>query len=355
MKKTLIAAVSSSMLILGMTTAAMAADPATTTRPVPKGASQITLEGSVRVRGGYDNYTGATAYSSGTSYYDGRVQLGVSAKVSEQASGYVKLEPGMYDFYTGATVYTGVSYDDSLMQLGVFSSAGGTCPPEDFVPEIFVVGPNTNAWGTQTLAPGWNLVGNSTDSALEVASNFGDVNNVVSVWKWVPATGTWEFYSPSMSPLELADYTANMGFDILTSIDSGEGFWVNVKISFTPPMPVDNGPWSPPPTPGDNAPLPKSFQNKLSAGWNLIAIDEVMPPGQFNVAIGTAPALPIPSNLTSIWAWDNPSSTWYFYSPGMDAQGGAVLTDYLTSKGYLDFTSNNKLLGPGVGFWANKP
>lgn len=353
MKKTL-TAVLSSMLILGMTTAAMAADPATTTQPVPKGASQITLNGSVRVRGGYDNYTSATAYSSGASNYDGWVQLGVSAKVSEQASGYVKLEPGVYDYYTGATEYTGVSYDDSLMQLGVFSGAGVTRQPSS-CGEIFVVGPNTNDWGTQNLAPGWNLVGNSTDTALEVATVFGNVNNVASVWKWVTATGTWEFYSPSMSPLELADYTADMGFDILTSIDSGEGFWVNVKISFTPPMPVDNGPWSPPPTPGDNAPLPKSFQNKLSTGWNLVAIDEVMTPGQFNVAIGTAPALPIPSNLTTIWAWDNPSSTWYFYSPGMDAQGGAVLTDYLTSKGYLDFTSNNKMLGHGVGFWAHKP
>ena len=46
---------------------------------------------------------------------------------------------------------------------------------------------------------------------------------------------------------------------------------------------------------------------------------------------------------------------WYFYSPQLDAKGGTVLTDYIASKGYLDFTATNKLLDAGTGFWVNKP
>jgi len=35
--------------------------------------------------------------------------------------------------------------------------------------------------------------------------------------------------------------------------------------------------------------------------------------------------------------------------------GCAMLTDYVTSKGYLDFTASGKLLGAGTGFWVNRP
>jgi hypothetical protein len=32
-----------------------------------------------------------------------------------------------------------------------------------------------------------------------------------------------------------------------------------------------------------------------------------------------------------------------------------LLVAYVTAKGYRDFTTANKTLGPGVGFWVNKP
>ena len=60
------------------------------------------------------------------------------------------------------------------------------------------------------------------------------------------------------------------------------------------------------------------------------------------------------TGVTTLWAWDNPSSRWYFYAPSLDAQGGSALTDYITSKGYLDFTQGNKTLGKGTGFWVNR-
>ena len=61
----------------------------------------------------------------------------------------------------------------------------------------------------------------------------------------------------------------------------------------------------------------------------------------------------VPQNLTTLWAWDNSASQWYFYAPQLDASGG--LANYISSKGYLDFTKNSKTLGKGQGFWVNKP
>ena len=37
------------------------------------------------------------------------------------------------------------------------------------------------------------------------------------------------------------------------------------------------------------------------------------------------------------------------------AQGGTALSDYIASKGYLDFAANNRTLGNGIGFWLNRP
>jgi hypothetical protein len=58
--------------------------------------------------------------------------------------------------------------------------------------------------------------------------------------------------------------------------------------------------------------------------------------------------------VTTLWAWDNPTSRWYFYAPSLEAQGGTALSDYIATKGYIDFTQANKTLGNGTGFWVNR-
>lgn len=58
----------------------------------------------------------------------------------------------------------------------------------------------------------------------------------------------------------------------------------------------------------------------------------------------------IPLNFITLWAWDNGLGNWYFYAPSLEANGG--LTNYITSKGYLDF--GLKTLEPTSGFWLNK-
>lgn len=129
---------------------------------------------------------------------------------------------------------------------------------------------------------------------------------------------------------------ASNGYLLLTTIAGGEGFWVNAKATFTAQLPAGT------------AIASTSFQT-MASGWNLIAIGDNKTPSQFNALAGAA------TPLTTLWAWDAVQANWYFYAPSLEAKGGTALTDYITSKGYLDFTANNKTLGPGAGFWVNKP
>jgi hypothetical protein len=99
---------------------------------------------------------------------------------------------------------------------------------------------------------------------------------------------------------------------------------------------------------------------QLVKGWNLVATAANSTPEAFNLSLTDPQAPPpavgvVPLNILTLWTWDNPLSKWYFYAPNLDGQGGTALTQYINGKGYLDFTANNKKLGPGVGFWVNKP
>jgi hypothetical protein len=195
-----------------------------------------------------------------------------------------------------------------------------------------------------SFSAGWNLAGNGVQSSLSIAGNFSDPAKVASVWKWV-TSGTvpgvaypnWAFYTPTQNDGGLA-YARAMGYELLVSVNAGEGFWVNAKTEFTAQLPIGE------------AVSAASFRS-LPAGWHLLSIGASGTPASINAAMSGANS----KNLTSIWAWDNARSKWYFYAPGMAAMGDPVLTDYISGKGYLDFTSGNKTLGPGAGFWVNKP
>ncbi len=203
---------------------------------------------------------------------------------------------------------------------------------------------------TVEVSPGWNLLGNATTSALDVATSFSNASKVATVWKWIPtgsAPGTtyptWAFYSPALNDGGLT-YASTRGYEFLTTINAGEGFWVNANTAFTAQLPV-------------GAAVPSTAFQNMTSGWHLIATGDLLTPSSFNAALSTTPptAGVVPLNLTTLWAWDNATSKWYFYAPSLEAQGGASLTDYITSKSYMHFTSAGKTLGPGVGFWVNKP
>ncbi|HLA36217.1 MAG TPA: hypothetical protein VJ001_15245 [Rhodocyclaceae bacterium] len=192
------------------------------------------------------------------------------------------------------------------------------------------------------LVGSWNLVGNSNDAVLDVAAIFGDKTKVVSVWKWMQSTGRWAFYSPSLTAADLASYAANKNYDVLSSVNGGEGFWVNAAIPFGASLPAGS------------AIASTSFRTRLGTGWNLISTGDNKTPLAFNNGLSDTP--PSPSQvaapvLTSLWAWNSDKSGWYFYAPSLDNE--ATLSSYIASKSYLNFSA--KTLAPGMGFWVNKP
>jgi hypothetical protein len=200
------------------------------------------------------------------------------------------------------------------------------------------------------LVKGWNLLGNPINQPVNVATNLGNVSQVSTVWKWLP-TGTtpgvgyptWAFYAPALADSGRA-YAASKGYDFLSTVNAGEGFWVEANANFTFTFAIGT------------AVTLTSLQN-LAPGWHLIAIGSTSTPSGFNSDISPTPpaTVAIPQNLASLWTWDNLKSKWYFYSPGLEAQGGNALSDFISSSGYLDFNSSNKTLAPGVGFWVKKP
>lgn len=200
----------------------------------------------------------------------------------------------------------------------------------------------TQGSGTQPrslgLSSGWNLVGNSAAEALDVGSVFGDSSMVTTVWKWVASTMRWAFYTPAMSDGGAA-HAANRGYDFLTTVDAGEGFWVNAKGAFAAQLP-------------SASPISSTSQQVTGTGWSLIAIGDNLTPSQFNRALSltTPGAGEVPLNLNSLWAWDNQKNNWYFYSPALEKSG--ELSGYTQARGYLDF--GTKVLDPATGFWINR-
>ncbi len=192
---------------------------------------------------------------------------------------------------------------------------------------------------------GWNFLGNSTDTPLDVATTFSDTSKVTSVWKWNPTTRNWSFYSPSLAAQALTDYTVSKGYEVLKAINSGEGFWVNAKTPFAFAFPAGQL--------LSTAMVPTT----LSPGWNMVAIGQNMAPNEFNSAMVQNPPTPgvAPTSLDALWAWDNEESNWYFYAPSLETKSATALTDYVNAKGFLDFSSKSKKLSPGMGFWVHQP
>ena len=90
-----------------------------------------------------------------------------------------------------------------------------------------ILGVSPASWNMST---GWNLLGNGVnDAAVNVATTFADATKIVSVWKWIAASSRWAFYTPLMNTTELGAYAAGKNYDVLTTINAGEGFWVNSK------------------------------------------------------------------------------------------------------------------------------
>jgi hypothetical protein len=201
------------------------------------------------------------------------------------------------------------------------------------------------------VLPGWNLLGNGQDQPISMATLLSDANGfgVTSVWKWDTAAMGWQFYAPSMDATTLQSYANSKGYGVLSTLNPGEGFWVNISWPTTLTLSGASA------ITGNDFAAGKTYA--LKPNWNLVAIGTTLTPSDFNKGLSTTPPATgtIPLNLTTLWAWDNPLSKWYFYAPNLEAAGGTALFDYIASKGYLDFATTGKTLGVGMGFWVNKP
>jgi hypothetical protein len=191
------------------------------------------------------------------------------------------------------------------------------------------------------LVAGWNLLGNSVHAPLTVATTFPDSNKVATVWKWAPATAQWAFYSPALSDGGQA-YAAKNGYLFLSTINEGEGFWVNAGSDFTAALPS-----------GTAIDSTKFTENKLPKGWSLIAVGGNPAPKDFvnNIALVAPTTGKAATSVTTLWTWNNKSRSWYFYAPALDNLG--TLTSYSDTNSYLDFTRDSKTLDPTTGFWVN--
>lgn len=179
----------------------------------------------------------------------------------------------------------------------------------------------------QSFATGWNLAGNSLITPITVRTTFGAQAGITSIWKWDAAGAKWAFYAPSLDMAgTLASYAASKGYTVLTTINQGEGYWVNASA------PVLLGTAS-----GTGISLAAA---NLTTGWNLAATGDAVASAAFTTTVG---------NVTTLWAWDNVNNAWYFYAPTLAASN--TLASYILTKGYKDFGALT--LDNGRGFWVN--
>jgi hypothetical protein len=223
------------------------------------------------------------------------------------------------------------------------------------VTQNITVGSSVGSGTTLTFVPGWNLVGNSVNSPLTLSNALPiapSTTSVSTVWKWLAATSQWAFYSPTLADGGVS-YAQSKGYIPLTVINGGEGFWVNAKAPLTLQLP--QGP-SISSTAFADQPI---SSNNLSTGWSLIATGDNPTPKEFvnRIAVTPPSAGTASTSLTSLWAWDSTSTSWYFYAPSLDNAG--TLASYTSSKGYFNFsgfaTTPAKTLDPTTGFWVNHP
>jgi hypothetical protein len=146
-----------------------------------------------------------------------------------------------------------------------------------------------------------------------------------------------------MDAASLQSYVTSQGYGVLVEISPGDGYWVHAKVQAD----LDS-------MCGTSINL---RQSSLSSGWNLVSTASPISAKEFNLTLSMTPptAGQVPINMTSLWAWDANQSNWYFYAPSLDAQGGSVLSEYISRSNYKDFNNNGKTLGNGVGIWVNRP
>ncbi len=149
--------------------------------------------------------------------------------VSAVVSGLAVVQ-GMKSGYTSSTATVDViTQKTSTVNLALNQSTGTT-------PTLGACSADTSQ--PQSFTSGWNLAGNGIGTTTNVIATFGDAAKVVSVWTWVASSAKWAFYAPSLAGQALTDYATGHGYNVLSTINGGEGFWVNAKQPFSVTVPA---------------------------------------------------------------------------------------------------------------------
>jgi len=151
---------------------------------------------------------------------------------------------------------------------------------------------------------------------LTVATSLAEAT---SVWKWV--NGNWAVTLPGNGD-QGASYASSKGFQTLTTIAPGEGFWVNSLAAKTVTV----------------SGQPQSGALAFGSGWNLVGIKSQIKTTVAELAKGQA-------GIVSVWKWVD--GKWAVNLPGEGDTGEG----YAKGKGFSHLTEIN----PGEGFWVNKP
>ena len=85
----------------------------------------------------------------------------------------------------------------------------------------------------KSLVAGWNMLGNSFSQPINVSTAFADTTVFNSVWAWDAGNLRWSFFTPALTSVDLQSYAQSHGYGLLTTIQPGDGYWVNSKVSMT--------------------------------------------------------------------------------------------------------------------------
>ena len=157
---------------------------------------------------------------------------------------------------------------------------------------------------------GWNLSGTYLNN-VSITSFQG--TNLATLWQW--GGSNWKVWSPSTAVMALID---QYGLPHVSSIGSGEGFWVNAVADFTATLSGDT------PTNGD-----LSFVN----GWNLLS-----PKSASGLTVNDLKNV---AGINTVWQWGG--SSWKVWSPSETVM--ALINQY----GLTPVSS----ISSGEGFWLS--
>ena len=136
----------------------------------------------------------------------------VDNKWAVSLSGYNQAETDAYLLSKGFSQLTDISCGEGFWINSLISqplTIPGTQPPDP----------------SFSLKKGWNLIGLKNDEKKIVTDLISGIEaKIASVWKW--EKNDWSVYLPGQTT---GKYASIMGFEVLSTINPGEGFWVNCK------------------------------------------------------------------------------------------------------------------------------